>query len=258
MENKVFLILVDGMRPDSMEPCAHLYVKELLALAASALDAVTVMPSVTLPCHMSLFHSVDPARHGVTTNTYTPQVRPVTGLCEHLRHGGKTIGFFYDWEELRDLCRPGSLSDSVLLSGDRYGYENTCWKTTEAAVAAARDNALDFIFLYIGLLDAVGHDKGWMGEEYLASVHKAWDCIEAAVKALPACYSVIVTADHGGHSRGHGTDCEEDMRIPLLCKGPDFTPGSRLANAGILDIGPTIAVLLGVSPAPDWEGHSLV
>ena len=46
--------------------------------------AQTVMPSVTLPCHMSLFHSVAPDRHGILTNTYTPQVRPINGICEQL------------------------------------------------------------------------------------------------------------------------------------------------------------------------------
>ena len=40
------------------------------------------MPSVTLPCHMSLFHSVDPDRHGITTNGYVPQVRPIKGMFD--------------------------------------------------------------------------------------------------------------------------------------------------------------------------------
>ncbi len=107
MENKVLLVLVDGMRPDSLRRCGHPFVDEFLAQSACALDALTVMPSVTLPCHMSLFHSVDPGRHGVLTNVYTPQVRPIPGLCEQLRLHGKTSGFFYNWEELRDLSLAG-------------------------------------------------------------------------------------------------------------------------------------------------------
>ena len=47
--------------------------------ATYSLTAQTVMPSVTLPCHMSLFHSVEPLRHGTTDNVYMPQVRPVKG-----------------------------------------------------------------------------------------------------------------------------------------------------------------------------------
>ncbi len=77
MENKVLLILVDGMRSDSLAACGHPYIPRLQRECTSTLQARSMMPSVTLPCHMSLFHSVPPARHGVTTNLYVPQVRPV-------------------------------------------------------------------------------------------------------------------------------------------------------------------------------------
>ena len=74
---KVLLILSDGMRPDGLD--AHPAAARLMREGSYTLRARTVMPSVTLPCHMSLFHSVDPGRHGILTNTYVPQVRPVTG-----------------------------------------------------------------------------------------------------------------------------------------------------------------------------------
>ena len=66
MSEKVILILVDGMRPDGLLACGHPFVTTLLSQSAYALDAQTVMPSVTLPCHMSLVHSVDPQRHGIS------------------------------------------------------------------------------------------------------------------------------------------------------------------------------------------------
>ena len=31
---------------------------------------------------------------------------------------------------------------------------------------------------------------------------------------------ILLTADHGGHGRGHGSDCPEDMTIPLVMNGP--------------------------------------
>lgn len=74
---KVLLILSDGMRPDGLD--AHPAAARLMREGSYTLRARTVMPSVTLPCHMSLFHSVDPGRHGILTNTYVPQVRPRHG-----------------------------------------------------------------------------------------------------------------------------------------------------------------------------------
>ena len=92
---KILLVLIDGMRPDALADIPQ--VKRMMTEATYSLDVRTVMPSVTLPCHMSLFHSVDSDRHGITTNTYTPQVRPIAGLCEQLKAAGKQCAFFYNW-----------------------------------------------------------------------------------------------------------------------------------------------------------------
>ena len=70
--------------------------------------------------------------------------------------------------------------------------------------------------------------------------------------------ALIVTADHGGHGRGHGADIPEDMTIPVFVKAPGFAPGSTLENVNIKDLAPTIATLMGVAPAAEWEGKSLI
>jgi len=93
--NKVALILLDGLRPDALALCKNPYIQELLKNSLHTLAARTVFPSVTLPCHMSLFHSVDPMRHGVTTNIYTPQVRPVNGIVEQVGPT-KTAAMIYE------------------------------------------------------------------------------------------------------------------------------------------------------------------
>ena len=87
-QNKVVLISVDGMRPDGFLNCGHPYVDEILKKAYYTLDAHTVLPSVPLPCHMSLFHSVPPERHGITTNVYIPQVRRSTGCVSSFEQRG--------------------------------------------------------------------------------------------------------------------------------------------------------------------------
>ena len=56
---------------------------------------IDVKNKVTLPCHMSMFHSIVPRIHGTTTNTYMPQVRPVNGLLEQLNKADKVSAMFY-------------------------------------------------------------------------------------------------------------------------------------------------------------------
>lgn len=249
---KTLVILVDGMRPDALEGIPE--VEKFKEQSSYAMAAMTVMPSVTLPCHMSLFHSVDPSRHGTTTNTYAPQVRPIAGICEVLSVAKKNCAMFYNWHELRDLARPGTLVYEYFASGRLDGYEIANVKVTDAAIEYIKENRPDFAFLYLGWSDAAGHTYGWMGDEYLRSVRESWKCIQRISDSLDDEYAVIVTADHGGHDRTHGTDMPEDMNIPILFKGTPFEKGKALENVSIKDIAPTVAMLCGVEPSPEWEG----
>lgn len=252
---RVLLILVDGMRPDALKNLVT--AQEFAQKSIYTMDARTVFPSVTLPCHMSLFHSVDPWRHGITTNVYTPQVRPVKGLCEVLRENKKRSAFFYDWEQLRDLSRPISLSFSYFCAGYE-GYEKADKQLTGAAIEYIKEKSADFIFLYLGHPDAAGHDYGWMSAEYMDSVQKSWENITRVMDDLPEDVTVIVTADHGGHERTHGTEVEEDMKIPVFATGKGIACGKLQQNINIKDIAPTIAKLLDVAPDEEWEGTSFL
>ena len=55
---KTLLILVDGMRSDALANCKT--AQQVMANSVYTLNAQTVMPSVTLPCHVSLFFGVKP------------------------------------------------------------------------------------------------------------------------------------------------------------------------------------------------------
>ena len=253
---KVLLVSVDGMRPDALPKVKN--AQKLLARSAYSMTAQTVVPSVTLPCHISLFHSVDPARHGTTTNTYTPPAQPVKGICGHLTKNKKRSAVFYNWEEIRDVSRPSSLTHACFISGAKLGYEKANPMLTDAAIKFLSEVDIDFTFLYYGYPDAAGHNYGWMSEQYFASLENCWYNIERAVEALGDDYTVIITADHGGHDRTHGTEMPEDMTIPLIVIGKDFRPGEAFEGANIKDIAPTISKLLGVEPCEEWEGHSLI
>lgn len=253
---RTLLIVVDGMRPDALINIPQ--VQKVIKEAAFTMNATTVMPSVTLPCHMSLFHSVDPSRHGTTTNTYAPQVRPIDGLCEILHKNKKRSAFFYNWEELRDLSRPDSLSISHFCSGHEIGHDKANKIVTDTAIRYLSEYNIDFTFLYLGYTDEAGHEYGWMSEQYMSAMKSSWEDIERVLNVLPDDYTVIITADHGGHDRIHGTEMAEDMTIPVIIKGEAFSAGEKLENVNIKDIAPTIVKLLGVEPAEAWEGRSLV
>lgn len=257
MEKKVILICIDGMRADAFLQCGNPYAQELMKRGAYTVQGRSVVPSVTLPAHMSMFHSVPPERHGITTNVYMPMVRPVKGICEKLKEAGAVNAMFYGWEPLRDISRPASMKFTGYVNA--YMEDATDGILTDMAMERISRSKPDFVFLYMVETDEKGgHDNGWMTPAYLGYVSAALDNVKRVVEAYGEEYTVILTADHGGHDRAHGTQLPEDMTVPMVFMGPDFTPGQVLEDVCIMDICPTIAHVMGVPADPDWEGKSVV
>ena len=60
-------------------------------------------------------------------------------------------------------------------------------------------------------------------------------------------YTVIVTADHGGHGRNHGEDVPTDMFIPWIVWGEGASRGMNVADGvRTMDTAATVLWLLGV------------
>ena len=254
---KVILISIDGMRPDGFLVCKNPYIEKMMETAYYTLDGKTVLPSVTLPCHMSLFHSTTPQRHGITTNVYLPMARPINGLFEQLKIAKKVCAMYYGWEPLRDVARPASLKYSEYINA--YMEESSDTALTDSALSRIQHSKPDFVFLYMVETDEKGgHDNGWMTEAYLNRISIAIDNVRRVIEACGDEYTIIVTADHGGHDRTHGTDLPEDTTIPMFYFGKQFESGKRFSGGSILDIAPTVAKLMDVPTADEWEGTPVI
>lgn len=256
MDKKVILISIDGMRPDGLTECGSEHLEKLKSISSYTFNAQTVFPSKTLPCHMSLFLGVPPMRHGILSNTYVPQVHSITGVFEKICAAGGECAFFYGWEPLRDVALPGSSKYATYFNA--YMEESVDTLLTDEAIKLIEWKKPDFVFLYqVDTDEKGGHDCGWMSDGYLdrirIAINNAWRVIEKFGDE----YTVIITADHGGHDRMHGTDMPEDMTIPMFYIGKDFEPGRKLDGVSILDIAPTIAKVMGLLPEKEWEGKPL-
>lgn len=252
---QVTLFLVDGMRPDGLRQADTPNVDRLIADGRSTMRARTVMPSVTLPCHTSLFLGVEPDRHGITTNNWMPQVRPIPGLTDVIHDAGLKTSAFYNWENLRDLSRPGSLDHAWFAdsAADLSGAGDR--QLAEAAAAHIADKQPGFSFVYLGCTDETGHAHGWMSPEYLSAISNADACIGRVVDALPEGAVTIVMADHGGHLKTHGTESDEDMTIPVVITRKGETDGATIdRDVHITDIAPTILSLFNLDPPRQWIG----
>jgi predicted AlkP superfamily pyrophosphatase or phosphodiesterase len=212
------------------------------------------MPSVTLPCNMSIFHSVPPTRHGVVTNEWQPMARPLPGLFDVAKAAGRRCAAIYNWEPLRNLSLPLSLEFSWYrdLSYQEEGDD----LTADAALHYLPTLQPDFAFVYFGTVDTIGHRFGWMSDEYLRQAERVDRQLGRVLAALPETTHVIVQADHGGHERTHGTESPDDMTIPWLAAGPAIRRGFTIQGpVSLLDTAPTLARLLQVPVHRDWEGR---
>lgn len=248
------LLLIDGLRPDALAQVAAPHIAGLLSRSTYSLRARSVMPSVTLPCHTSIFHSVPPQRHGIVTNLWQPMARPLPGLIEQAKQAGRRCYFFHNWEPLRDLNRPEMLELSF--------YQNNCYTRNGdlviaqiAAQTIAADRP-DFAFVYLGTVDVAGHEHGWMSDAYLRQVELVDGGVGMVLDALTPDDTVLLQSDHGGHDRTHGTDLLDDLLIPWMIAGPGIRRGYELADeVSLLDTAPTIARVMQVPAHPQWEGR---
>ncbi|MFQ5401600.1 MAG: alkaline phosphatase family protein [Anaerolineae bacterium] len=248
------LILIDGLRPDALAQADAPAMNGLRRRGAWTLQARSVMPNITLVCHMSIFHSVPPSRHGITQNLYQPLARPLPGLFERVKEAGLKAAFFYNWETLRDLGRPGSLHFSYFHDSS-YDLANGDRQVAQEAVCYIEREKPDFVFLYLGSTDVRGHACGWMSEEYLAHVTHIDRLIGDVLDGLPPGSTVLLQSDHGGHERMHGTDIPEDMLIPWIVTGPNIRRDYEIQQpVSLLNTAPTITAVLGIDSVPAWEG----
>ena len=257
MQKKLILMSIDGMRPDGLKLCGNPAVDYLKTKGSYTFDAQTVVPSVTLPCHMSLFYGVIPTRHGILSNIFVPQVHTVKGLFEKVSAQGGVSAIFYGWEPMRDVAPAGTCKYATYINA--YTEESVDTLLTDRAMRLIQEKKPDFVYLYqVDTDEKGGHDNGWMSEEYLRRVSIAIGNARRVVEAFGDEYTVIITADHGGHDYMHGTELAEDMTIPMFFIGADFEAGKELHGVSLLDIAPTVARVMGFEKEKEWMGKALL
>ena len=256
---RAIVFLVDGMRPDGLQAARTPFLDKVLERGAFTFKARSVMPTTTLPCHTSLFFSVPPEVHGIRGNTWQVLPTHIPGLFDVIHQNGLSAASFYNWEELRDLSRPGLLKASFFVKDIPEDNGQADRDVSSLAFSWLRDHEWSFAFVYFHHTDKMGHDCGWMSASYLEAIANADRCIQDICGSLPEDAMVIITSDHGGHENTHHSDLEEDMTIPLIMYGPGIPRGEEICDVvSILDIAPTVVRALGIEEPDSWLGKAIV
>ena len=273
----VFIISLDGGKPAVIQQSRMPVLERLVAEGAHTWTANTIFPSTTLPGHTSMLTGVGPEKHHILWNSWVPtngMVRVPTVFSEAKR-AGLTTAMFVGKEKFRHLLVTNtvdhfdyhrSVAGEVTKSdnGDtKVKKEGTVYGDQVARDAAAYivQHKPNLCFIHFADTDVTGHKFGWGSPEQLKSFAQADADLGVVLKGIRDAgiadeSVVIISADHGGHGKGHGTKSPEDMHIPWIAWGKGVRKGFTITvPVTTFDTTATALWLLNVPCPPSLDGQ---
>jgi predicted AlkP superfamily pyrophosphatase or phosphodiesterase len=261
----VVVVSIDGLRPDAIETYQAPMLQRLMQEGSYTLSARTVDPSKTLPSHTSMLTGQPPERHGVLWNNVATadedsiDLPNIFGVAR--AHGYSTAAFFSK-AKFQPLQVEGTLDYSQAPGGwfGRWSSERTI-ADVATYLERARPNLL---FVHLTDPDVAGHRAGWMTDEYGRAVIEVDGAVRRLVSLAERAYgsgtfSLIVTADHGGHGTDHGSGNLRDVTIPWIAWGQGVKQGVLTpATIRTMDTAATALWLLSIDRPSDWMGRPVV
>lgn len=261
----VVLLSIDGLRPDAIEAAGAVVLQRLIREGAYCPTAQTIFPSATLPSHTSMFTGVTLSKHKVIWNAYLKGgviARPTVldlatraGLECALAAGKEKFYHFKEGHELKTYIGP------TPDGGGDWGAQ----ELTPKAIEYVKEKRPRLLVLHYKDPDSAGHKHGWMSEEQWAAIRECDAALGTMLAFLDADAeyrgntTLIVSADHGGHDRTHGSKDPVDMTIPWIAWGARVAPGTVLKQrVRTYDTAATVLVLLGLEVPEDWDGRPVL
>jgi hypothetical protein len=276
----VFIISIDGGKPAVIAQSQMPVLKRLVSEGACTWTASTIYPSKTLPSHSSMLTGVGPKKHKLFWNKWKPRkgVVRVPTVFSEAKAAGLSTAMFVGKEKFRHLLQPGTV-DWFSLDQDVMGGlctpitrgPNPRESDTVLAGPVAHDAAVyilekkpNLCFIHLTDPDSAGHKYGWGSPEQIrafAAVDAALaEILKAIEEADIADQSVIIiTADHGGHRKTHGSKMPEDMTIPWIAWGKDVKKGFNITvPVTTYDTAATALWLLDVPVPSSFDGVPII
>jgi Uncharacterized proteins of the AP superfamily len=251
----VFIISFDGGKPEVMKQSKMPNLFRMVKEGAVNWEAQTIFPSITLVSHTSMLTGVSPEKHKISWNDWRPEkgLVPVPTVFSLAKEQKLRTASFAGKPKFHHLHLPGSCDT---FSVPAYAAK-TVAKVAATHIEATKPN---LCFIHFADSDGAGHKYGWGTEEQkkaFADEDEALKTIRDAIKraGIEKESVVIMSADHGGHDKTHGTRMPEDMTIPWIAWGAGVKPGTIItAPVTTYDTTATALWLLGVPLPAEFDG----
>ncbi len=206
----VLIISIDALHPNALGVDTTKTIHRLMDKGVFTLNGKSTTPPLTLLSHAAMFSGLGPGDGGRTENIWKPgqtQIGDIT-IFNDAKTVGFFTGFFYSKEKLGYL-----ISNAV----DQYKLESD-FSVENAIEFFEISNTKKFCFLHISGLDRTGPAEGWMSDGYMEELFFIDESITPLIDLLMdrKDYLIVVTSDHAGHDKIHGSQHPDDSKLPLV------------------------------------------
>jgi len=205
----VIIISIDALHPDAVNLVKPKTIGMIMKKGFYTLKGKSVHPPKTLVNHTAMTIGKTPKESGYVSNIWKKGDNRVKG--ETIFHDAKKAGLKTYW--VYSKSKLGFLNnkavDKSIFAGDDAVYK---------ADKIVKENKSLFMFLHISGLDFVGPEHGWLSKEYLEEFSLIDEDIANIVKTALSRKNVtlIITSDHSGHAKIHGSSHPEDYKMPFF------------------------------------------
>jgi predicted AlkP superfamily pyrophosphatase or phosphodiesterase len=208
----VLVVSIDALHPAALSAKTSPALHALMQSGTYTLKGRSVEPPKTLLAHTAMMTGLSPAQSGKRDNEWRPGEPTIakSTLFDDAKRAGYRTAYYYAKPKL------GYLANAAV---GEHGLEPA------GGVAPVRGffrgEGKRFAFLHVSGLEWVGADSGWLSQAYLDELSD----IDAALAPLldevrqRGRYAIVVTSDHAGHDKLHGTSHPEDYKLPLIVAG---------------------------------------
>lgn len=210
--DSILVVSIDALHPAALSATVTPMLHAMMQAGRFTLQGRSVAPPKTLVAHTAMMTGLPPEQNGKRDNDWRPgepRVEKPT-LFDDARQAGYRTAYVYAKPKL------GYLIDAAV---DEHALDPE--GGIERVRAFFRQGGKRFAFLHVSGLEWVGSDSGWLSREYLDELSD----IDATLAPLfdevsrRGEYAIVVTSDHAGHDKLHGTDHPEDYKLPLIVSG---------------------------------------
>jgi predicted AlkP superfamily pyrophosphatase or phosphodiesterase len=215
----VIIISIDALHPAALNAGTTPTIYGEMRQGAYTLEGQSTNPPLTLISHTAMFTGLGPDKSGKSDNQWQPGEPTIERrtIFNSAKQNGFQTGFYYSKQKLGYL-----VNEAV----DVYRWSRD--DAIDLAEAFVRKSGRHFVFLHVSGLDFVGPEHGWLSKEYMEELSYIDEYLTPLIRLVKEQknFVIIVTSDHSGHGKIHGSQHPDDFRLPFVIHSDRMKFGS--------------------------------